>query len=91
MPLMGPMGNAGARRRGRRRGLVVGAAVGSAAARRNQPQPAEEPVAAAPAPAPQAAPADDSIEQLKKLAELRDQGILTEEEFAAKKTQILGL
>ncbi len=89
MPLMGPMGNAGARRRGRRRGLVVGAAVGSAAARRNQPQPAEEPAAAAPA--PQAAPADDSIEQLKKLAELRDQGILTEEEFAAKKTQILGL
>ena len=36
-------------------------------------------------------PQDDSISQLKQLAELRDQGILTEEEFAAKKAQILGI
>lgn len=34
---------------------------------------------------------DDSIEQIKKLAELKDQGILTEEEFTAKKHKILGI
>lgn len=43
----------------------------------------------APPPAP-AEPAVDPIEQLKKLAELKDQGILTEEEFAAQKAKILG-
>lgn len=43
---------------------------------------------AASAPAPQAA---DSTDELTKLAELKDKGILTEEEFAAKKKQILGL
>ena len=42
---------------------------------------------AAPAPAP-AAP--DPIEQLKELAALKDQGILTEAEFAAQKAKILG-
>lgn len=33
----------------------------------------------------------DVIEQIKKLAELRDQGILTDAEFEAKKKQLLGL
>ncbi len=42
-----------------------------------------------PPPAPPAPPADDPIEQLRKLAELKDAGILTEEEFAAKKAEIL--
>jgi hypothetical protein len=40
------------------------------------------------------APADDvdqQVEQLTKLGALRDQGILTQEEFDAKKAQILGL
>lgn len=32
-----------------------------------------------------------AADEIKKLAELRDAGILTEEEFAAKKTQLLGL
>jgi Short C-terminal domain len=41
-------------------------------------------------PAPAAAPAPDPIEQLKELAELKDQGILTEAEFAAQKAKILG-
>ena len=46
----------------------------------------------APAPAPAAAPAAPSyIEELEKLAVLRDQGIISEEEFAAKKAQLLGL
>ncbi|KAL9644462.1 hypothetical protein ABK040_016589 [Willaertia magna] len=34
---------------------------------------------------------DSTVEDLIKLAELRDSGILTEEEFAAKKKQILGI
>ncbi len=54
-----------------------------------QPQYYEPPPQqyAQPAPAP-AAP--DPIQQLRELAALRDQGILTEEEFAAQKAKILG-
>lgn len=44
---------------------------------------------AAPAPAP-AAPQASMVDQLKELAQLKDQGILTEEEFAAQKAKILG-
>ena len=54
---------------------------------------APAPPAAAPAPAPApAAPAmtSDLITQLKSLAELRDQGVLTEDEFAAQKAKLLG-
>lgn len=36
-------------------------------------------------------PAPDVAEQIAKLAVLRDQGVLTEAEFAAKKSQLLGL
>ena len=39
---------------------------------------------------PPAAPTTDVVAQLKSLAELKDQGILTEEEFAAQKAKILG-
>jgi hypothetical protein len=41
--------------------------------------------------APQAGPepAADPIQQLKELAALKEQGILTEEEFAAQKARIL--
>jgi hypothetical protein len=47
--------------------------------------------AAQPEAAPEAAPAgDDRLEQLSKLGELKAQGILTEEEFAAEKARILG-
>lgn len=50
---------------------------------------APPPQQAAPPPQ-QAAPAQpDKVEQLKGLAALRDQGILTEEEFAAEKAKIL--
>jgi hypothetical protein len=42
-----------------------------------------------PAPAP-AAPAADPIAQLKDLADLHSQGILTDEEFAVQKAKILG-
>jgi hypothetical protein len=44
----------------------------------------------APAPAAPAAPAPDMIQQLKDLAELKAQGVLTEEEFAAQKARVLG-
>lgn len=47
-----------------------------------------EPVQAA-APAPAAAPQVDVVEQLTKLAALRDQGILSDEEFAAQKAKLL--
>ncbi len=45
---------------------------------------------AAPAPAPAAAPQASVVDQLKELAELTQQGILTGEEFAAQKAKILG-
>lgn len=42
-------------------------------------------------PAPAAAPAGaDPIAQLTELGELRDSGVLTDEEFAAQKAKILG-
>jgi hypothetical protein len=34
-------------------------------------------------------PPQDMVQQLRDLAELKDQGILTEEEFAAQKARIL--
>jgi putative oligomerization/nucleic acid binding protein len=44
------------------------------------------------APPPAAAPAEpDYVEELGKLARLRDQGIITDEDFEAKKKQILGI
>jgi hypothetical protein len=48
---------------------------------------APAPVAAVPAPA--AATAQDQAASLVRLAELRDQGVITPEEFEAKKTEIL--
>ena len=50
-------------------------------------QPAPE---AAPAPAATADGGDSVIDQLKELGELKAQGILTEEEFAAQKAKLLG-
>jgi hypothetical protein len=47
-----------------------------------QPPPAQQP--------PAAATQEDTIEELKKLGELRDSGVLTEEEFQREKRKILG-
>lgn len=44
---------------------------------------------AQPAPPPPA-PAADTVTQLKELAELKEQGILTDAEFQAQKAKILG-
>jgi hypothetical protein len=64
----------------------------------SQPPPmaaAPPPPAAAPpppaAPAPAAGMGPDTIEQLKQLGELHEQGVLTDEEFAAEKAKILDL
>jgi hypothetical protein len=51
-------------------------------------QAANEQQAAA-APAPPAEP--DYVAELEKLAQLKAQGIVSEEEFAAKKAQLLGI
>jgi Short C-terminal domain len=74
-------------------------AVSGRVARRQEAR-AEEAQAEAYAPPPQApAPAPppastgvspEAISQLQQLAALKDQGILTEEEFAAQKAKILG-
>jgi hypothetical protein len=40
--------------------------------------------------APEPAAADDTIEKLKALADLKAQGVLTDEEFAAQKAKVLG-
>ena len=48
--------------------------------------PQQQQVAQAPA-----EPQDDTVVQLQQLAQLKDQGILTQEEFDAKKKQILGI
>jgi len=53
-----------------------------------QPTQAAPPAAAPPA----AAPAQqDDMAQIQQLATMKDQGLLTEEEFQAKKKQILGI
>lgn len=49
---------------------------------REQPPPS--------APAAAAAPAPSMVDQLRELGELHEQGILTDEEFAAQKARILG-
>ena len=63
------------------------------AAQAQDAPPADAPPDEAAAPeaaAPEAAESPD-IQELRQLAALKDQGILTEEEFSAKKAQILGL
>lgn len=83
-----------------RTAVVAGTAgaVGGAM-RRRQDERAEaeayESGAAAPAPAPAPAAAavgdtDRRLEQLKELASLRSQGVLTDAEFAAQKAAVLG-
>ena len=55
-------------------------------AQQEEQQQAPAPVAAAPGPA---AGGQSTIDQLKELGELKAQGILTEEEFAAQKAKLL--
>ena len=52
--------------------------------------PDDQPQYQEPPPPPPPAPAPDPIEQLKELAALKQDGVLTEDEFAAQKAKILG-
>jgi hypothetical protein len=56
-----------------------------------QPQYAQPEPQYAPPPPPPPPAAADPTEELTKLAQLHSQGILTDEEFSAKKAQILGI
>lgn len=75
------------RRRAARTAVVGGAALyaakrGASVGREEQAnEPRDEGAATGPAP--------DSVDQLTELAELHEQGILTEEEFAAEKKKLL--
>lgn len=63
----------------------------TAKAQASQSQVPAPPPPAAPEPATPAGVTEELVEQLKKLGELRDAGILTDEEFQAKKAQVLGI
>ena len=60
------------------------------AAEQPQPEPQPEPQYAEPAPAaPAESDMDAKLAQLKQLGELKDAGVLTEDEFAEQKSRIL--
>ncbi len=59
-------------------------------AQMNQQQQAAQPVQAAPAPSPQAAPGTDLITQLQNLAQLKESGALSDDEYQAAKGKLLG-
>lgn len=77
--------------------VVAGTAAHMGAKSGQRSAAAEQAPPDAAAPAPDAAPTapesaeSTQIEELKQFAALKDQGILTEEEFTAKKAQILGV
>jgi hypothetical protein len=63
------------------------AAQAEAEAQYQQPQYVQQ----APPPPPAAPSEEDQLAQLERLGQLKAQGILTEEEFAAQKAKILGV
>jgi hypothetical protein len=63
-----------------------------AAAYEQQQQAAQAQAYAAPPPAAaDAGVSDDTVEQLERLGKLKQEGILTDEEFAAQKAKLLGM
>lgn len=74
-------------RSARRRGMLVGAAIASSKSKKQASTPSSAPVS----PSTSSANTNDTVTEIKRFAELRDQGILTEEEFTAKKKKLLGL
>lgn len=75
-------------RRQARRNMMVGMAVGSSRARRQAAAAAPQ---AAPAAQPPVSENDDTVAKIRELKQLVDEGILTEEEFTAKKAKLLGI
>jgi len=65
-------------------------AVSGRVQRRQQARWAEQEQPAQQAAPPAAAGGTDTVQQLKDLGELRDSGVLTDEEFAAQKSKLLG-
>lgn len=77
-------------RSARRRGMLMGAAISSSRSKKQAAISATQ----QPASAQPSAPDNENpshIEEIKQLAELHSKGILTDEEFASKKKQLLGL
>jgi hypothetical protein len=74
-----------------RTAVVAGTAtaVSNRVSRRQGERWADQEAAYAPAPAPTAPTQASPIEQLKELAALHDQGVLTDEEFATQKAKLL--
>ena len=60
-------------------------------ARQDFERAGEEPEAAPAAAPPPAPAADDYTAELEKLAKLKDEGVITPEDFEAKKKQLLGI
>ena len=60
-----------------------------AAKEQEQYPPEQEQQNAAPPPAPPANPMQDKLDQLKQLGELKEQGVLSDEEFQQQKAKIL--
>ena len=96
---MGLMAERAAQRRGarqtyrtmarmQRRSSFVESRLGAKEDFSSREEPAE---AAAAAPAPAAAPEPEYVGELERLSQLRDQGIITNEDFEAKKKQLLGI
>lgn len=73
--------NSGGGRHGRGRSLPI-ARIGMINRHRRRPLPPEATLAAT-------EPAEDAYAQLEKLGKLHEQGILTDEEFAAQKAKLL--
>lgn len=76
-----------------RTAVVAGTAtaVSNRVSRRQYNKWSEQDAAATPEQVQQAAPAGDPYVELEKLGQLKADGVITEEEFAAKKKQLLGL
>ena len=70
-------------------GVAHHAAKSGAEAAAAEGQQQEAPPAPAPAPV-EGGMSSDEMEQLKQLAQLHEQGVLTDEEFAAQKAKVLG-
>ena len=89
------------RRRPLMRAAMVGGVAYHAGKRREQGQEDEayqdqqiadlQAQQAAPPAAPAGGMSDETINQLKQLGELKDQGVLTEDEFEAQKKKLLGM
>ena len=74
-----------------RTAVVAGTATAVAGGVRRRQAEAEQVQAQPAAPAPAPAPATDSIAELERLAALKQQGVLSDAEFAAAKAKVLGL